>query len=395
VPPADAPANETPGPLSGFTLVLTSDRRSQELSASFERRGAKVLHSPTLRIVPLVEDELLLAATKHVLDQPPTDVIVTTAIGLRGWIEAADAAGQAPELLQALAGARLLARGPKARGAIRVAGLVEEWAAESEKTDEIVDWLLEEGVTGRRIAFQLHGVVNDDQVTRLRDAGAAVEAVPVYRWGPAPNPSAVIRGIDAICSRACDAVVFTSAPGAQALLDAAHAVDRLDELLDALAKDVVAAAVGEVTAGPLRKLGVSPLVPDRARLGALVRCLADHLETLCVGGLSTAHGRLTVRGRSAVLDGQVFVMSPAPLAVLRELVRANGEIVDRQTLLAALPGATGEHAIEVAVARLRTSLGAPKIVETVVKRGYRVAVSPAGDVRAGTNGTGETGCLTY
>jgi uroporphyrinogen-III synthase len=375
VPQADPAQGATPAALSGFTLVLTSDRRSHELTASFERRGATVLHSPTLRIVPLVDDEILLAATKRVLHDPPTDVVVTTGIGFRGWIEAADAAGQAPELLAVLARARLLARGPKARGAIRAAGLVESWSAESEKTGEIVDRLLDEGVREQRIAFQLHGVVDDEQVSRLRASGAAVEAVPVYRWGPAPNPAAVLRGIDAICTRSCDAVVFTSAPGAQALLDAAAAAGRLDELLDALAKDVVAAAVGDVTAGPLRKMGVAPLVPDRARLGALVRCLADHLEALCVGGLSTSGGRLEVRGRTAVLDGRIAAMSPAPLAILRELVRAGGEVVDRQTLLATLPGAADEHAVEMAVARLRTSLGVAGIVQTVVKRGYRVAVS--------------------
>jgi uroporphyrinogen-III synthase len=185
----------------------------------------------------------------------------------------------------------------------------------------------------------------------------------------------VTRGIDAICSRACDAVVFTSAPGAQALLDAANAAGRLDDLLAALANDVVAAAVGEVTAAPLRAMGVRPVVPDRARLGALVRCLADHFATLAVGGLRTAGGRLEVRSGAAVLDGKVVAMSPAPLAVLRELVRANGEIVDRQTLLGKLAGSGGEHALEVAVARLRSTLGAPEIVETVVKRGYRVAVT--------------------
>jgi uroporphyrinogen-III synthase len=373
--PGNATAALNPGQLSGFSLVLTSDRRSEELTASFERRGATVLHSPTLRIVPLVEDELLLAATHRVLSEPPTDVVVTTAIGLRGWIEAADAAGLATELLAVLARARLLARGPKARGAIRAAGLVEGWAAESEKTDEIVDRLLGEGVRGRRIAFQLHGVVNDAQVERLRTAGAVVDAVPVYRWGPAPNPAAVVRGIDAICARACDAVVFTSAPGAKALLDAADEAGRLDELLGALAAGVVAAAVGDVTAGPLRRMGVAPLVPDRARLGALVRCVADHLEARSAGGLSTARGRLEVRGSAAVLAGHIVALSPAPLAVLRVLVRARGEVVDRQTLLATLPGAGGEHAVEVAVARLRTTLGAPELVETVVKRGYRVAVT--------------------
>jgi uroporphyrinogen-III synthase len=31
--------------------------------------------------------------------------------------------------------------------------------------------------------------------------------------------------------------------------------------------------------------------------------------------------------------------------------------------------------VEVAIARLRTTLGAPEIVETVVKRGYRLAIA--------------------
>lgn len=90
-------------------------------------------------------------------------------------------------------------------------------------------------------------------------------------------------------------------------------------------------------------------------------------------GLPTRHGRLEVRGNSAVLDGAGIALSPAPLAVLKRLVRAQGEVVDRPTLLATLPGAVAEHAVEVAVARLRTTLGAPDVVQTVVKRGYRVA----------------------
>jgi uroporphyrinogen-III synthase len=374
MPPGETSSGVNPEQMAGCTILLTSDRRSEELTTSFERRGARVMRAPTLRIVPLGEDEWLLAATKRVLAEPPTDVVVTTAIGLRGWIEAIDAAGQAAGLLHVLAGARLLARGPKARGAIRAAGLAEEWAAESETTAEIVDRLLAEGVGGRRIAFQLHGVIDDPQVQRLRAAGALVEAVPVYRWGPTPDPAAVARGIDAVCAGAVDAVVFTSAPGAQALLDAANASGRLDDLLAGLTGDVVAAAVGEVTAGPLLRAGISPLIPDRARLGALVRCVAEHLAMRRTDGLVTVCGVLEVRGCAAVLDGRVIALTPAPLAVLRELVRAEGQVVHRQALLAALPGAAAEHAVEMAVARLRSSIAAPGLVETVVKRGYRVAV---------------------
>lgn len=367
-----APAPDAP--LAGCTLVLTSDRRSQELISNFERRGARVLHAPTLRIVPLVEDRLLTEATERVLDDPPDDVVVTTAIGLRGWIEAVDAAGRAPDLLRVLGEAHILARGPKARGAIRAAGLVEQWAAMSETTSEIVDRLLTEGVDGRRIAFQLHGVVSDPQVERLRAAGASVESVPVYRWGPTPDPAAVGRGIDAICARTADAVVFTSAPGAAALLEAARTAGRFDDMLEALGGGVVAAAVGVVTAAPLRAVGLDPLVPDRARLGALVRSVSDHLSARCPETLATTYGDLQLRSGAALLGDRVIPMSPAPMALLRALVAARGDVVDRSSLLAVLPGATDEHAVEVTIGRLRTSLRSPGLVETVVKRGYRLVV---------------------
>ncbi|HEV2088397.1 MAG TPA: uroporphyrinogen-III synthase [Cryptosporangiaceae bacterium] len=373
---AKAPRTD-PRQLAGFTIALTSDRRSEELTASFERRGAQVLHAPTLRIVPLVEDAWLQDATSQVLAEPPDDVVVTTGIGMRGWIEAVDAAGRAPALLEVLGRARIYARGPKARGAIRAAGLVETWAAESETTGEIVDRLLSEGVAGRRVAFQLHGVIDDDQVERLRVAGACVQAVPVYRWGPSPNPVAVTRAIDAMCARMVDAVVFTSAPGAQALLDAAVETGRLDDLVDALSGDVLPAAVGLVTAGPLEAVGVKPLMPDRARLGALVRCVADHLAAGGRAGLATDYGPVRVRGTAAVIGNDVVPLSPVLATILRALVRAGGAVVDRQSLLEELPEASDGHAVEVAVGRLRAALGRPDLVQTVVKRGYRIAAHPA------------------
>jgi uroporphyrinogen-III synthase len=359
--------------LAGFAVVLTSDRRSEELVSAFARRGATVMQAPTLRITPLAEDTELVHATERVIDQPPDDVIVTTAIGFRGWMEGADAAGLAPQLTAVLGRSRLLARGPKARGAIRAAGLVEAWAATSETTVEVVDLLLAEGVAGRRVAIQLHGNTDVDLVTRLVDAGAEVQQVPVYRWGPSPDPVAVQRAIEATCQRTVDVVVFTSAPGTQAFLDAAQAAGRLDDLVAALREDVVPAAVGSITAGPLTALGLDALIPDRFRLGALVRSVAEHLSSSRVVVRQTVGGRLELRGQAASLDGRPLALSPAPLAMLRAIARRPGQVVDRATLLTSLPGATDLHAVEVAVGRLRAGLGSSGVVETVVKRGYRLA----------------------
>ncbi len=363
------------GQLVGFSIVLTSDRRVEEFATAFERRGATVLRAPILRIVPIERDEVLQAVTAELVAHPPDDVVVTTAIGLRGWIEAADAAGAAEDLLAVLGAARILVRGPKGKGAVRAAGLSEAWAARSETTAEVVEHLLAEGVAGRRIAVQQHGLPDEDLLARLVDAGADVVRVPVYRWGPSPEPAAVARAIEATCAHTVDAVVFTSAPGSQAFLDAAREAGRFDAVVDALRTDVVPACVGPVTAGPLEAVGCTPVVPDRYRLGALVRAVSDHLATERVREITTPAGVLHLRGQAATLDGQPLALSPVPLAVLRALARRPGEVVDRQRLLASLPGAADLHAVEVAVGRLRTGIGRPGVVETVVKRGYRLATT--------------------
>ena len=61
------------------------------------------------------------------------------------------------------------------------------------------------------------------------------------------------------------------------------------------------------------------------------------------------------------------------LAVLRALAERPGVVVPRTDLVAGLPGGGDGHAVEMAVTRLRAALGAP-LVETVVKRGYRLKV---------------------
>jgi uroporphyrinogen-III synthase len=371
--------NSKPGPLSGCTIAITAHRRAEDLIASFERRGAKVLHAPTLQIVPVADDHALIEATRRVIANPPDDVVVTTAVGFRGWIEAADTVGLAADLLVTLEQSRILARGPKARGAIRAAGLVEHWSARSETTAEVVEWLRDQGVNGRKIVVQLHGLSDPGLQDSLRAGGASVRGLEVYRWGPAPDPAVVERMIGQISTGAVDAVVHTSAPGAQAMLDAAALCGQYDALVSSLRTGrVLNACVGPVTAVPFRTLGLEPLIPDRFRLGALIRIVTDRLTDDNARSIETEFGQLVIRGGAAVLDGVVMPLGPGPRAVLAALVAAGGDVVSRPELLAVLPGAEDVHAVEVTVNRLRTAVGRPELVRTVVRRGYRLAVEPAG-----------------
>ncbi|MFF6800591.1 uroporphyrinogen-III synthase [Streptomyces sp. NPDC012616] len=369
------------GPLAGFTVGVTAARRAEELGALLQRRGAVVLHAPALRIVPLADDGELLSATKELIDQAPDVVVATTAIGFRGWVEAADGWGLGEQLLARLGGVELLARGPKVKGAVRAAGLTEAWSPSSESMAEVLDRLLEEGVEGRRVAVQLHGEPLPGFVESLRAAGAEVVGVPVYRWMPPEDISPLDRLIDAAVARGLDAITFTSAPAAVSLFSRAEERGLLSELLTALHHDVLPACVGPVTALPLQARGVDTIQPERFRLGPLVQLLCQELPTRA-RALPLAGHRVEIRGHAVLVDGALRPVPPAGMSLLRALSRRPGWVVPRSDLLRALPGAgRDEHAVETAMARLRTALGAPKLIQTVVKRGYRLALDPAADAK--------------
>jgi uroporphyrinogen-III synthase len=365
-----------PPPLAGFTVAVTAARRAEELITLLERRGAEVVHAPALRIVPLADDSDLLAACKVVIAVEPDYVVATTGIGFRGWIDAADMWGLTEPLLDAFRRARLLARGPKARGAIRAAGLTEAWSPPSESSAEVLEYLLAQGVAGQKIAVQLHGEPLPDFCSALRCAGAEVVEVPVYRWiGPA-DPGPLDRLIGSLVAGHVDAVTFTSAPAAAGLLSRAEANGAAEDLQARLRRRAMSICVGPVTAGPLLARDIPAVWPKRARLGALVRRVTDDLPAAAPTFPVAGH-EMELRGHAVILDGTLRTLPRASMAVLQTLARRPGRVVDRATLLADLPGGAGdEHAVEMAVTRLRGALGDPRIIQTVVKRGYRLPLEP-------------------
>jgi uroporphyrinogen-III synthase len=364
-------------PLTGFTIGITAARRREEFGAALERRGATVRYGPAIRIVPLVDDAELLAATRACIAEPLDLVVVTTAIGYRGWIEAADTWGLGEALLGALSAATVLARGPKVRGAIRASGLREEWSPESESSAEVVEHLVEHHeLAGRRIAVQLHGEPVPGMLETLVAAGADVVEVPVYRWEPPVDIQPLRRLITAVLDRELQAVAFTSAPAALNFLRTADADGCGNAVREALRADVVAACVGAVTAGPLTREDIPVVQPERFRLGALVREIVLEVPARTGRTVRSGEGELEVRGHGVVLDGRWIPLPPAGTALLRALSARPGQVLSRGELLAVLPGdGRDEHAVEVAVARLRTTLGRPELIRTVVKRGYQLVVA--------------------
>lgn len=390
--------------LAGFTVAVTSDRRRDELATLLEAHGARVVLAPALRMVPATDDAPLREVTRRLLESPPDALVANTAIGVLGWIEAADGWGLGDALRERLAATHVVARWPRTGGELRTAGLLHAWSPDTESSNEVLEHLATQlaagqsgsrarrrrasepvltaserrggrrrsgPLSGRRVAVQLHGEPQEELCAALAAAGAEVIEVPVYRWAPPVDPTPLQRLVDLITNHLVDAVTFTSAAAVGSVLRAAG--PEAEAMLDALRGPVLVGCIGPQAAEPLRHADVPVLAPTQARVSALVSSLVEELprrtQTLHVAGCE-----LVLRGHAAVVDGVLKPLPPAQMAILRSLAAAPGRVLPRSELLASLPRGADEHAVEMAVARLRAALGRPAFIQTVVKRGYRLRI---------------------
>lgn len=269
--------------LAGKKIAVTASRRSQEQASAFERHGAQVLLAPTVRIIKTDDDKQLIAETQEVLAQPAEILLVTTGYGLRTWVESMDHTRLAAALRSCLAEVTIYVRGAKGRGAVRALGYRDCGMAETETTEALVDLALDRGVAGQRVIFQQHGKPDNRLVKKLIAAGAQVVQVHPNRWEEPEQPILAEQLVDELIAGKLDAITFTAAPAVEALLDRAAARGELEAAVAAL-KHIKVAAVGPVTAEPLIQKGINPLVPERFRMGAMVKELIQALREVSSKG---------------------------------------------------------------------------------------------------------------
>ena len=366
------------GPLQGFCVGITADRRAAELGELFTRRGAQVVHGPAIGTSYLGDEEALRSATVALINRPPDILVANTGIGMRSWFEAAQAWDLADELVAALGRAVVVARGPKAAGAAQRAGLVVQQHVESERLSEVRDVLLAGGVAGRRIAVQLHGEDHAALLDDLAAADAVVQPVPVYRWHMPADTAPALRLIEAACAGRIDALTFTSAPALRNLVGIAAEAGLEEALLGACNGSVLVACVGPVCADAARALGVArPVAPAVGRMGHLVRVVVEGLQerrrVLCLAGHD-----VVVQGSTVSVDGEHVTLSPRERHIFDVLTEAPGAMISKAQLERRVWGEVSRdgHRLHVNIGRLRQRLGhAGEGIEPVYGRGYRLKVT--------------------
>jgi len=263
--------------LAGRTIGVTADRRGDDQSVMWRRLGAEVLRGAAIRSEPVADPDALRAVIAALVADPPDYLVANTGYGMRALFALVDAWGQADPLRVALGHGQIVARGPKAAGAVRSVGLDLAWRSPSEQLAEVADHLIGQVIAGARIAFQLHGDDATEFSTALEAAGAEVIALPIYRWTRPGDDEPALALIDACCAGGVDALTFTSAPGVRNFMAVAETAGRGGELVDA-ARRMVVGCVGPVCAAAAADEGFDNLVvPEAWRLGSLVRAVSEAL----------------------------------------------------------------------------------------------------------------------
>lgn len=263
-------------PLTGRTVAITAHRRADEQAGAFERQGARVVHAPALKLVPTDQDDAVLAATREILATRPDTVVITTGYGLKRWLTVAETAGLHEDLVQLLRDSAVYARGAKAKGQLQSQEISCEYVGQSGRTSDLVDTLISRSARGT-VAVQVHGITDAEQLARLSEAGLRVLTVAPYEWASADEGSRLADLTRSIAAGEVDYVTFTAAPAVDALFDAARTAGTYESLLGALRGGrCTAVAIGPVCVQPLEEADVLAVVPERFRLGAMVRAVCDH-----------------------------------------------------------------------------------------------------------------------
>ena len=250
--------SEQPLPLAGRRIVITRPRaQASDILEMLARQGAIGVPFPLIRIEPVEDGMVRFAAYDWIL--------FTSVNGVEHFFRRAGE-GALP--------AKIGSVGPATAEALRIRGLAAAFQPAEQTGAALAEGIAAlEGsaISSSRILIPCAADASESTARILREAGASVQELPVYRTVPdVPAEEDLAR-----VSRGVDAVVFMSGSAARAFR---ALVERTPSLAPAFEHAVVA-CIGPSTAESARAAGLRvDIVPVEHTSEALVTALADRFS---------------------------------------------------------------------------------------------------------------------
>ncbi|MEO7329219.1 MAG: uroporphyrinogen-III synthase [Minicystis sp.] len=272
---------------AGRSVVTFESRRAKEMASLIERHGGNALSAPALRELVLDENAEALAFAQALRSGSFDALILMSGVGTRALLDEIAPVLDRPAFVAAVASLRVIARGPKPSTVLREIGLRDFLTVPAPNTwrEVLAALTAERALSGLRVAVQEHGAPSVELYAALREAGAIVSAVPVYKWALPEDTAPLRAGLRALAERRAQIALFTS----RSQVEHAFAV-AAEEGLDAALRERLAhgmiASIGPVCSEALRAEGLTPdLEPTVGRMGQLVKESAARAAAILEGKL--------------------------------------------------------------------------------------------------------------
>ena len=267
---------------NGLRVLSFESRRSQEITQLIRNNGGAPVVAPSTREVrtPSEEEQKLI---QGILDNKFDTIIFMTGVGARALADAADLISAREDFISALRRIRVVVRGPKPAAAMRDFSVPITLSVPEPNTwREIVKALDAHSekvpIKGRRVAVQEHGEPSPELYSALRERGAEVVPVRVYRWELPEDTNPLKQAIREVVEKKINVVMFTSSVQLVHALRVAEEIRLKQEFLKGL-EQVMVASIGPICSETLRDNGVHvDLEPSHPKMGYLVKEAAEKIN---------------------------------------------------------------------------------------------------------------------
>jgi uroporphyrinogen III methyltransferase/synthase len=256
-------------PLFGKRIVLTRpQKQAKEFSQLLAAYGAEPVEIPTIQIVPPASWQAIDAAVTrlgiyHWL-------IFTSVNGVRPFMERLHVAGKDA---RALANLRLCAIGPRTAQELGTYGLTPDVVPTQYQAEGVIAALAHAGVRGSHILIPRAEVAREILPEQLRELGATVDVIPVYRTiAPAVDVAPLTKQF---YDGQVAAVTFTSSSTVRNFVEVFGGRDAVIPLV----ARVVIACIGPITARTAEEYGLTVTVmPAENTVPALAEAIVKHFK---------------------------------------------------------------------------------------------------------------------
>jgi len=259
----------------GLRIGALESRMAQEIERLITRHGGIPVVAPSMQETPLSDHPQALAFGETLLSGQIDLIVFLTGVGCRTLFDILETRFPRDAVKDALEKTVLVVRGPKPTRVVNSLGLHPQIQVPEPNTWRDIlhalDVSFPEGLMGKRVAVQEYGVSNSELLEGIRQRGAQVTPVPVYRWTLPDNVQPLRRLLQQILKEEIPVLLITNAVQVDHLITVLEESSMINQLQAVLAHMVVA-SIGPLASERLRQHGFPvDLEPSHPKMGILVK----------------------------------------------------------------------------------------------------------------------------